>query len=77
MPSAVISEISADKVYPVEAVAAAKALAAAGTTTIYLAGRPGDLEAALKEAGVKNFIFVGCDALATLGAAHELIGLRP
>jgi methylmalonyl-CoA mutase len=68
---------SSDKVYPVEAVAAAKALAAAGATTIYLAGRPGDLEAALKEAGVKNFIFVGCDALATLGAAHELIGLRP
>lgn len=47
------------------------------STTIYLAGRPGDLEAALKEAGVKNFIFVGCDALTTLGAAHQLIGLRP
>jgi len=68
---------SSDKVYPVEAVAAAQALAAAGATTIYLAGRAGDLEAALKEAGVKNFIFVGCDALATLGAALELIGLRP
>jgi methylmalonyl-CoA mutase len=68
---------SSDKVYPVEAAVAAKALAAAGATTIYLAGRPGDLEAALKEAGVKNFIFVGCDALATLGAALELIGLRP
>jgi methylmalonyl-CoA mutase len=64
---------SSDRVYPVEA---ARALAAAGATQIYLAGRPGDLEAALKEAGVKNFIFVGCDALALLSAAHATIGLR-
>ena len=67
---------SSDKVYPVEAVEAAKALAAAGATKVYLAGRPGNLEAALKEAGVKDFIFVGCDALATLAAAQATIGLR-
>jgi methylmalonyl-CoA mutase len=67
---------SSDKIYPVEAVEAAKALAAAGATVDYLAGRPGDLEAALKEADVRNFIFVGCDVLATLRAAHETIGLR-
>lgn len=67
---------SSDKVYPVEAVAAAQALAAAGATTVYLAGRPGDIEAALKEAGVKNFIFLGCDALAMLSTAQEMIGLR-
>ena len=67
---------SSDKIYPVEAVEAAKALAAAGATVDYLAGRPGDLEAALKEADVRNFIFVGCDALATLRAAHETIGVR-
>jgi methylmalonyl-CoA mutase len=67
---------SSDKIYPVEAVEAAKALAAAGATVDYLAGRPRDLEAALKEADVRNFIFVGCDALATLRAAHETIGLR-
>ena len=42
---------SSDKV---EAVEAAKALAAAGATVDYLAGRPGDLEAALKEADVRN-----------------------
>ena len=47
---------SSDKIYPVEAVEAAKALAAAGATKVYLAGRPGDLETALKEAGVKDFI---------------------
>ena len=33
---------------------------------IYLAGHPGDLEAALKEAGVADFIFVGADVLAVL-----------
>lgn len=56
---------SSDKVYETEAVHAAKELAAAGAT-VHLAGRPGELEAALKEAGVKEFIYVGCDVLATL-----------
>ncbi|MGZ9083879.1 MAG: methylmalonyl-CoA mutase, partial [Rhodoplanes sp.] len=67
---------SSDKVYPVEAIETAKALAAAGATQVYLAGRPGDLEAALKEAGVQNFIFVGCDTLAMLSAAQKTLGLR-
>lgn len=66
---------SSDKVYPVEAVEAAKALAGAGATAVYLAGRPGDVEAALKEAGVKDYIFLGCDALAMLKAALQKIGL--
>ncbi|MEZ5788651.1 MAG: methylmalonyl-CoA mutase subunit beta [Xanthobacteraceae bacterium] len=68
---------SSDKVYPVEAVEAAKALAKAGATKIYLAGRPSEIEAALKEANVKDFIFLGCDVLGTLRAAHETLGLRP
>jgi methylmalonyl-CoA mutase len=63
---------ASDKVYATDAVEAAKALA--GAAGIYLAGRPGDLEAALHAAGVKNFIYVGCDVLATLGAAYECIG---
>ena len=49
-----------------EAVAAAKALTAAGARHIYLAGRPGEREAALKAAGVQAFVFAGCDVLATL-----------
>ena len=48
------------------AVAAAKALQAAGAKHIYLAGRPGEQEAALREAGVGDFIFAGGDALAML-----------
>ncbi|KQZ01709.1 methylmalonyl-CoA mutase [Pseudolabrys sp. Root1462] len=61
---------SSDKVYEAEAVAAAKALAEAGAT-IHLAGRPGELEAILKEAGVRTFIYVGCDVLSTLQTAYD------
>src|SRR5947209_1381098 len=57
---------SSDKVYTGHAVAAAQALQAAGAKHIYLAGRPGELEAALRAAGVGDFIFAGGDALATL-----------
>ncbi len=67
---------SSDKVYPVEAADAGKALAAAGATRVYLAGRPADIEAALKEAGVQDFIFLGCNALGTLSSAHETLGLK-
>ena len=48
--------------------AAAKALQAAGARHIYLAGRPGEQEAALRGAGVGDFIFAGGDALAMLGS---------
>jgi methylmalonyl-CoA mutase len=68
---------SSDKVYPVEAVETAKALTAAGAAKIYLAGRPSDIEAALKAAGVKDFIFLGCDVLGMLKAAQATLGLRP
>ena len=60
---------SSDKVYAEHAVAAAKALQAAGAKHIYLAGRPGEQEAALREAGVGDFIFAGGDALAMLREA--------
>jgi methylmalonyl-CoA mutase len=61
---------SSDKVYAVEAIDAARALTTAGARHIYLAGRPGELESALKSAGVRDFIFVGCDVVATLTQAH-------
>lgn len=54
-----------DESYAAEAVPAAKALTAAGAT-VWLAGRPGDQEAALREAGVTAFVFAGCDAIAVL-----------
>jgi len=63
---------SSDKVYETQAADAAKALAAAGAK-VHLAGRPGAHEVAWNEAGVKTYIYVGCDVLATLQAAHDSV----
>jgi methylmalonyl-CoA mutase len=63
---------SSDKVYATDAAKAAQALAAPGAI-VHLAGRPGELEAALTAAGVKSFIYMGCDVLATLRATHDIL----
>lgn len=63
---------SSDEVYARDATAAAGALRQAGAS-VWLAGRPGAEDAALMQAGVRGFIFAGCDALATLRAVHGLI----
>jgi len=67
---------AANKVYESEAATAAAALKAAGAQHIYLAGRPGAREPALRTSGVQTFIYEGCDALAVLEAAHGLIASR-
>ena len=61
---------SSDTVYGTNAADAAKALSEAGASHIYLAGRPGANEAAWRGAGVNEFVYVGCDALAILQAAY-------
>ena len=63
---------SSDKLYAEQAAAAATALQGAGAKHIYLAGRPGELEATLRAAGVGHFIFAGIDALAALREAYRL-----
>ncbi len=63
---------SQDKVYAGQATAAAKALQAAGAKHIYLAGRAGEQEAALRAAGVNDFVFAGGDALTVLQEAYRL-----
>jgi methylmalonyl-CoA mutase len=64
---------SSDEIYAVDAAGAASALATAGAMHLYLAGRPVELETSLKSAGVGTFVHVGCDALATLTAAHGIL----
>jgi methylmalonyl-CoA mutase len=64
---------SSDKLYAQHAIDAAKALTAAGAKHIYLAGRPGEQEPSLREAGVADFIFAGSDALPVLQKAYELV----
>lgn len=61
---------SSDAIYAESGVEAAKALAAA-KAHLYVAGRPGDLEAALREAGVADFVYVGSDVLTQLSAAQK------
>ncbi|WP_324133374.1 methylmalonyl-CoA mutase subunit beta [Bosea sp. (in: a-proteobacteria)] len=59
-----------DAAYAAEGADAAQALTAAGAT-VWLAGRPGELEAALNNAGVRSFIYAGCDVLDALRRAHD------
>lgn len=65
---------SSDKLYADLAVEAARALKAQGAKAVILAGRPGDLEAPLKEAGVTDFVFAGADVLAALERAWSALG---
>jgi methylmalonyl-CoA mutase len=57
---------SSDSVYAEKAVATARALGKAGAKAIYLAGRPRGQEAELRQAGVTDFIYRGCDVLRVL-----------
>ncbi len=68
-PLAVIC--SSDERYAAEGVAAAAALKASGVRRLYLAGRPGELEAELRRAGVDEFVFAGADVLDILARALE------
>ncbi|WP_460449400.1 methylmalonyl-CoA mutase family protein [Alsobacter sp. SYSU BS001988] len=64
---------SSDEVYAREAADAARALAGAGARRVYLAGRPGELEAALTDAGVGGYVFAGMDVLKALREAQEAV----
>ena len=62
---------SSDAVYADDAEEAARTLKAKGARSVWLAGRPGELEAMLKAAGVDEFLFGGGDAIATLSHALD------
>ncbi|MGI9403394.1 MAG: methylmalonyl-CoA mutase family protein, partial [Hyphomicrobium sp.] len=66
---------SSDAIYADQAEAAVKGLKAAGATAVFMAGRPGYHEAALKAAGVDGFLFAGQDAIATLQSLHKTLGI--
>ena len=60
---------SSDKVYASEGADAARAVKAAGASTLYFAGKPGELESALRRAGVDDFVFQGRDIISLLNSA--------
>ena len=66
---------ASDEVYASEAEAAARALAKAGASHIYLAGKPRGAELAWRNAGAKTFLHPGCDALAILTQAQQYLGM--
>lgn len=69
----VVCLCGSDERYGVEAADRARALKAAGARRVLLAGRPGALEAALREAGVDDFIFLGCDVVQVAGTILDVL----
>lgn len=67
---------SSDEIYAQQAADAARALRNAGARFVWLAGRPGEQEAAWRAAGVDEFIFVGRNVLECLSVAHAALGQR-
>lgn len=61
-----------DERYATEAADAARQLKANGCKRVLVAGRPGAMEQTLRNAGVDDFIYVGCDVVAVLDKLLEL-----
>lgn len=64
---------SSDAVYGELAVQAAQALAVRRPAALCLAGRPGEAEPALREAGITGFAFHGIDVVAFLERLHDIL----
>ena len=64
-----------DNRYADEAAAAAAALNEAGAQRLYLAGKPGEHEAAWRAAGIESYVYIGVDVIATLELAHAELGI--
>ncbi|MGH6736122.1 MAG: methylmalonyl-CoA mutase family protein [Methyloceanibacter sp.] len=65
---------SSDKVYDAEGADAVKALAKAGAKHIYVAGKPGASEEALRSAGVEAFVSTGANAHTTFFVLYAHLG---
>ncbi|HRN88490.1 methylmalonyl-CoA mutase family protein [Hyphomicrobium sp.] len=66
---------SSDAINEIHAAATATQLKQKGAGAVLMAGRPGEREAALREAGVDQFLFAGADAVATLKGLQERLGI--
>lgn len=67
---------STDACYAEHAENAAQRLKAAGAAWVLLAGKPGDRETALRDAGVDQFIYAGQNALKELETLHTALGIQ-
>ena len=66
---------SADPIYAEMAEDAARALKGAGCEYLFLAGAPGDKKDAYGQAGIDDYIFMGCDVLSTLQTTLKRLGV--
>jgi methylmalonyl-CoA mutase len=64
---------ASSKLGEAELASAVAALKKDGASHIYFAGRAGAQQDALRRVGVQTFIHEGCDALATLNAAYDIL----
>jgi methylmalonyl-CoA mutase len=64
----------ADEAYLAHAESFARALKRTGAAEVWLAGKPGDQEAAWRAAGIDGFIFAGCDAIEANAALLRALG---
>jgi len=67
----------ADAAYAEQAENAAQRLKAARCDWLILAGKPGEHEAALRAAGVDQFVFTGQDVLKEIETLHAALGVAP
>ncbi len=66
---------SSDAWYETGATGVAAALKRAGVKRLFIAGNPGAREQAYRDAGVDQFIFIGCDVVATLTELAQAEGV--
>jgi len=74
--AAVACLCGSDEAYGECAESFAAALKKAGARHVVLAGKAGTSEAALRDAGVDDFIFAGCDAVAALERSFRRLGVE-
>lgn len=65
-----------DKDYATMLDPAVKALKEAGCPVLLVAGRPGERERPLRDAGVSEFLFVGADVLRIMGEVLDSVGVQ-
>ncbi|QQR88591.1 MAG: hypothetical protein IPJ88_10020 [Myxococcales bacterium] len=75
-PTDVVIICSSDELYQEYAQPVCKALKEAGAKHVLLAGYPGEHEQQFKQAGIDNFIFLGCSTLTTLSELHSVLGVE-
>jgi methylmalonyl-CoA mutase len=64
-----------DALYAEQGAPVVKALAAGGAKLVAVAGKPGELQKPLEEAGASRFLYAGQDLLAALDDLHRQLGV--